>query len=706
MKLPQMLVDSINCRCFLIAVLIGVGGFFVSVPPARALDADLDALLELDLESLFDLKIVTASRVEEQAMLAPATVYVVTAEQIERLGLRDLRDVLALVPGVDVINPHFFLLGGQRGFMGTFSQTLILVNGREMNNLIAGETFIANQFRTHNIRQVEIISGPGSALYGANAVAGVINIITKTADDVDGFEVSVMAGPYETREVSMVFGVKTNGFHIHGSVGFYQSDGEDFSAFLSDPSRASPLAENNPYRRLPDTFGYRNQSRAFPLSLYIENQGFYAGLEYYYNEMGRGTSGIQWDYTQGEDVRELMMTFIGYQHEDLWSDRLDMRIEYRHYRERFWGNHTEGEGPLENPFTDEFLTDNITDADIGAYRGFYSNKRSSGSTKHAVRYENTLRLGARNVLVAGIDYEYSDVVGAAWSRTEGPHPAITEEQRWPEFSNYKWGVYVQDQQRFLDDQLIVTAGLRYDEHQQYGGTWNPRGGLVYRPVEPTILRLLYGESFREPTVFELRNSTSIKPMTMRTYEAGWQQFLGKHLKNSAVFFYNEAQDVIVADSTEEGGISNKGELTAYGFENELSLNVGRFRGFANYTYTTSDLDEPDYGKNRVPDIPRHKANLGLMVDLPQDWSLGLVTRYRGRVRTEYYGQLWTVDEYVTVDATLSWRQVPWFDAPARLDLILKNLSGTSYYDPEPRSPSVVKHPQESFGAFVRLNVSL
>lgn len=666
----------------------------------------VEALLEMDIEDLFDIKITTASKIEESANVAPATVYVITAEQIKLLGLRDLKDILALVPGVDSINPHFFLEGGQRGFMGTFAQTLILINGREMNNLIAGETFIANQFRAHNIKQVEIINGPGSALYGANAVAGVINIITKDSGDLEGVETYVSYGSWNTREAGAIFAHKKNEFRVSGSFAMYETDGEDYSDFLSDTGEASPQAPNNDYRHLPDQYGYDNSARAYPLSLYMENYGFYGGLEYYQNVMGRGTSGIQWDYTQGEDYREMMMSYAGYKRQGLLDDRLDFKLEYRYYWEQFWGNHTEGDGPLENPYTEETNTTEVTVDDIAAYRGYYSNKRSDGSHKHAAQYETTYRFSDANTMVGGLNYEQSEVIGAAWSRTDKPHPEITEEQQWPEFSNSKWSIYLQDQQKLLENKLIATLGARYDRHERYGDTWNPRGGLVYRPVEKTIFKLLYGQSFREPTVFELRNSTDIKPMKMRTYECGWHQYLGKHWKNEAVAFFNQADDVIISDSTEVGGISNKGELEAKGWEDQLSFQYHRFKGFLNYTYTTSELDEPELGEHTVYDLPKHKANLALMYEFIENYSLGWVTRYHSSVDTEYYDEIYTLDDYVTCDATLSILKLPWFDADASLDFIAKNLFDVDYYDPEPRAPSVVKHPQEGRSFYVTLTVKL
>lgn len=697
------------------SVLCGATLFLATSLPARAEEQiSVRELVGMPLEELLNVNITTASKLPERREAAPSTVYVVTEEQIKRLGLRDLKDILAIVPGVDTIDPHFFLSGGQRGFMGPFNQTLLLINGREINNLIAGETFISNQFRAQNIKQVEVINGPGSVLYGANAGAGVINIITK---DVEGVEVTGGYGSWDTREINVQFGKRKDDLKIHGSVSFYQSDGEDFAGFLSNTNLASPLAANNSYRFLPNQYGYRNDATAIPVSLLVEKSAFYAGAEYYLNETGRGTSGIQWDYTEGSDHRELLMAYGGVKKAGLWDEKLDLKLEYRYYWEVFWGDHTEifAEGPLTNFVSGVSITTNATPTDVENSRGFYSNKNSDGSQKHVANFETTYHFNENNTLVAGLNFERAAVVSAAFSLTNGVHPAIGLEQQQPAFTNYKVGVYAQDQARLFDDCLTATLGVRYDHHERYGDTFNPRSGLVYQPVESSVFKLLYGEAFREPTVFEIRNSQvpgadAIKPMKVRTVELGWHQYLGKYFKNEAVGYYTMADDVIVADNTTTNGISNAGKLDAYGFENILSFRYERLSGFVNYSYTHSQLDEPNFGTHRVYDIPEHKANLALMYEFMDNCSLGLLLRYRSDVDTEYHaGQpdvtIFNVPGFVTCDLTLSIAKLPWFE-DASLDIIAKNLLDKTYYDPEPRAPAVVQHPQEGRSIFVRLTIRI
>lgn len=662
-----------------------------------------DELHNLSLEELLQTRVTSATRIEEPARTAPATIYVITAEEIRRLGLRDLKDILAIVPGIDTTDPHFFLLGGQRGFVGSFSQSLLLIDGREVNNLIAGETFISNQFRAGNIKQVEIINGPGSAVYGANALGGVINIITHTQTGFHGFESTVEYGSFQTGEGHALFGWDHPGWKLQGSVDLYTSNGEDFSEFLSDTAKASPAAENNPYRRLPVDFGYNNDSDAETLDLRGESGNFYGGEDFYRNVSGRGTSGIQWDYTKGSDHRDLSLSFLGYQR-DFLQERAHWKAEYRYYWEQFWGNHTETEGPLVNPETGEIVTTGATLADVEAFRGFYSNKNGGGSNKHVLLFESKFSPEKHQTLLGGIQYENSDVVGAAFSRTEGEHPAIGPDQTRPEFSNYKWSFYLEDQARLIGDALIATAGLRYDKHERYGGDLSPRIGLV-GTLHRTTVKVLYGEAFREPNVFEIQNSSgSIRPTSLRTIEAGWQQYVSNRFKNEIVFYKNIATDLIVTDAIAIGGISNKGEFKSRGLEDVFDFQLSdHLRGFLNYSYTTGDLKEPDKGMHDVYDIAPHKGNLALMGELGR-YSIGALIRSRSSVLTEYHNALYRVPSYAAVDITFGTSGIPWMGSHPNtgIDVIIKNVFNTHYFQPEPRAPSVVEHPQDGFDISVRL----
>lgn len=691
-------------RKMMIYILLNLLFFFIFSSSTLGEASEIDELKQLSLEELFNVEVITASKQVEMAENAPATIYVITEQQIKKLGLKNLKEVLTLVPGLDISDNDFFLQGGQRGFIGSFSQSLILINGREMNNLIAGETFIANQFRTHNVKQIEVIAGPASALYGANAVGGLINIITKTPEEIEGVEASISYGSFSTKTVDLIFGKSWNDVKLSGSIAYYRSQEADFSDFLSNPQLASPLADNNDYRHLPHQYGYNNDSLALPISLYMEAHGLYAGLEYYKNISGRGTVSIQWDYNLSEDYRELAMPYIGYRATNLLDNKLDLNFEYRYYWEKFWGNHTESTGPIENPFTEETLTEEATFEDVQAYRGFYSNKRSEGSRKQFALLEGTYRWQPRHTLIGGLNYSINDIISAQWSRTEGKHPKLTLDNYQPVFKNKKWSLYLQDQTHWLDDKLILTLGARFVAHQRYDNKFLPRYGLVYQPISKTIFKALYGKSFREPTVFELHGNPNIQPMEMDTYEFAWHQYLSQYFKNEFVVFHNQAEDKIVADDVI--AFNNSGNFSSQGLENRLSFKYQALKGFINYTYMDKIQTETENLTKSVYDIPRHKLNLALTYDLSPQQSLGLVGNYRSDVDTSYQDHIYNIPAYWKWDLTWHLADQRWLSKPIELGISVKNLFGKTYYHPEPRDANALQHPQPGRSVWLQFKVKL
>lgn len=139
--------------------------------------ANDNALMEYSLEELSSLRVETDTKSVERLDRISSTVYAVTEQDIKTYGYRNLADVLENIPGVQTGNLGFFLQGGQRG---------LLVNGRELSALATQEALIGDQFGIDNIRQIEVMNSPASALYGANAYSGVINILTKDASAFEG----------------------------------------------------------------------------------------------------------------------------------------------------------------------------------------------------------------------------------------------------------------------------------------------------------------------------------------------------------------------------------------------------------------------------------------------------------------------------------------------------------------------------------------
>jgi iron complex outermembrane receptor protein len=188
-------------------LLVGALVLGIAVP-AHAQSRVLD-LSVATLEDLMNVEITSASRKEQRAEEVPAAVYVIAHEDIRRSGMTSVPDLLRLVPGVQVahINSNKWAVS-VRGFNGLYSnKLLVLVDGRSVYNpLFGGVIWDTEDLMLEDVERIEVIRGPGAAVWGATAVNGVINIITRPASDTGGLLVRAGAGTYERNSLAIRYG--------------------------------------------------------------------------------------------------------------------------------------------------------------------------------------------------------------------------------------------------------------------------------------------------------------------------------------------------------------------------------------------------------------------------------------------------------------------------------------------------------------------
>ncbi len=176
---------------------------FLLLAALTAVPAVAADLLDMSLESLMNVTVAGASRYEQKITEAPSYASIVTAEDIKKNGYRNLGDLLRTLPGVYVSYNRIFPTVGFRGFLvpGSFnSRVLLLVDGHVVNNSVYEHAPVGNDFPVDIdlVERVEVVRGPSSSLYGANAFFGVINVITKRGGNIDGVEASGSAGSWRT----------------------------------------------------------------------------------------------------------------------------------------------------------------------------------------------------------------------------------------------------------------------------------------------------------------------------------------------------------------------------------------------------------------------------------------------------------------------------------------------------------------------------
>ncbi|MCG8316854.1 MAG: TonB-dependent receptor plug domain-containing protein [Pseudomonadales bacterium] len=173
--------------------------------------------------------VTTATKTREQLSKSGASVSVITANDLQKMGARNLMDALKRLPGFGINKFNMGMSSVEvRGVKTDFSEkVLFLLDGHGINNnLVNGGALSSyNNIRLNDVKVVEVIRGPGSALYGANAFSAVINVITKKAEDISGLIFSLEGGSDQTQAASLLYGGIGEGFHVATSVDIYESAG-------------------------------------------------------------------------------------------------------------------------------------------------------------------------------------------------------------------------------------------------------------------------------------------------------------------------------------------------------------------------------------------------------------------------------------------------------------------------------------------------
>src|SRR5450432_2276109 len=186
-------------NCFIVMALSSLLGV------AASAQTPIPDLGDADLENLIKMKVTSVSRKEKSLSQTPGAIFVITREDIRRSGLTSIPELLRMVPGLDVarIDANHWAISS-RGFNDQFAnKLLVLMDGRTIYSPVtAGVFWNVQDVPLNDIDRIEVIRGPGATLWGANAVNGVINIITKSAKDTQGGFVTVTYGtedqPYTT----------------------------------------------------------------------------------------------------------------------------------------------------------------------------------------------------------------------------------------------------------------------------------------------------------------------------------------------------------------------------------------------------------------------------------------------------------------------------------------------------------------------------
>ncbi len=670
-----------------------------------------DDLFKMSFEDLLQVKVSIAARKQEPWLEASGTVLVINRADIEAYGWRDLKEIMMTIPNMDVFYQWSWLPGGQRGFTGNMSSTLLLIDGREVQNILANEAFVMNNFPSHRIERVEVLQGPNSTLYGGNAAQGVINIVTRLDSKEPISEVSVLVGEVNTRQISALFSGKIDQWQYGLSASKFSSDLDysELKDFVFDDQGYSRNATLDPLRD-HNTNNFRNNEENTTIDGRLAYQSTYAGFNLTRTYNISGIERVAVDYVNGDDSRRGYSQFYAgqaFSPTDKWEGFVEIS-RFSEYKEK------------QRQKVANLSTANSYDELI-----IFTEREDIGPSKrYRLRSQWKYQASAQSDWVMGYDGWRTDIGSkVSYVATENGIELRTPTS-WPEDKEKsdKHAVYTQYAKRWaLDekDSFGVTFGLRFNDQDFTDNALLPRLSLVYQQGASSAIKYTYGEAFRPPTIFEFDGveDDSLVSQTMLMHELNyskgwdWGDF---HLVNVAAIyqmkvenFYNKIFDTQLNYWRTEV----TGEQAVKGFEDQLRWQTQNWQGFVGFRYIKPDKTEIN-GEFKILNVPQSKLKAGVTREFGDFWRTSLFIDHWDSVLTEANTlagdatEIYKIPAWTSVNLYVAAQKIKLAsEITATLGLYVENLFDETYYHANARGTSPYQFIQAPRNFRLQLEVS-
>ncbi len=620
----------------------------------------LDTYLEMDLAQLMQVTITSVAKKPQALADTAAAVFVITQEDIRRSGATSIPEALALAPGLHVarISSSKWSIAA-RGFGGyTSNKLLVLMDGRSLYTPAYSGTFWdAQNTLLEDVERIEVVRGPGGTIWGANAVNGVINIISKKAQDTEGTLLRAWVGTAEQGGFAVRQGSRVG----TSTFGRIYAVGSDYAANVL----SNPVPGKNDNDADDD---WRNLQSGFRLD---------------------GSIGTGNEWTLQGDVYKINGNQIVYPY---WLDRPPyLAVDYDEYS-------AQGANIVGN-WQHRFASD-----DLLTLKSYYDNnnrkesyyQQTFNTLDFDLQYEFTA--GSRNNLTSGLGYRY--ITGEFVDNYQVTLP----DQNQDVFS-----LFLQDQVGLIDRRLWLTLGSKYEHNEFTGSEWQPSARLLAKPSEAQSLWLAIARAVRTPSMAERNGRVTIAtyPTTQGTgrvslqgnsafdaeylvaYEAGYRRQVRRNLSFDVAVYFNDYEDIYAAVRGSKASdsnlyFSNSQEGTGHGLESVVTWQPWSWMTlFFSYNWQKLDIHYKDPAtegglgsSTPTANIPEHQAAVRSAVDFSEQWQGNLWLRYvdsfPGRNSVEMDKEIAISSQYY-FDANLIWKPVK------NIEIMLagQNLSNSS-----------------------------
>jgi len=669
-------------------------------PPASA----ATTVDDVSLVGLLELEVVAPTLTAQTTAEAAAVVDVVTAEQIQERGYQTVGEALGSLSGLDLINDHYQYNLGVRGMSGGkrgWSRIVkVMIDGQPVAFRPSGENFLGIELIPIGlVERIEVIRGPASALYGADAFLGVVNIVTRRVESLDGGSVTAgyeggprMRSPFGEVLVGKQFGQ----FSIYGGAAM---ETRDLFGYRIVPLPAQTHPAQNEYSRgraLPSGGTYWRLAYAFSETSRLS-------LDLHLQKLDRAAEMMDWGPVNHQNRLSLVNSFgrLAYDKELTPSLRLSTSLAVA------------AGGPANG---DQLATG------FGTVRSVERNVGYKGTDWRAFL---DYHWDEKSSLLGGFDYTVdAQRLQSFYTENDLGHRVLNPPGGMPtgvrDFANF--GAYLQTiAYPFYGtgggwQGLGTTLGGRYDHHNIYGDAWNGRAGLVYN-VGSYYLKILGGTSFRAPSATQLFTNSvgqggpignpQLKPERAKTVEFAVGGALLPQLALRADVFYTRIEDRVEFREVDPNSAStadfatNSTPITSFGGEGQVDLKLSRVQFFANYAYQNSSYEKADLLalERRIVRVatdlyPTHMAKGGATLRLPEakllisaeirhtGARLGFLRNNAWVYATEYLERRYELPAYTVCDLTISTLGIEfWRGRETRLVTKIRNLFDARYLVP-------------------------
>lgn len=664
-------------------------------------ESKVEDFFSMSPAELADTTVTIATGTPKHLFEAAAVTSVITAEQIKTMGATELHEILETVPGVHAslqasTGDYNYSMRGMRN--ATNSQVLMLLNGTRMSVPYLGTTITGMELPVQAIQKVEVIRGPGSALYGADAFAGVINIITKKAADINGTIIGGRVGDHDSQSGWGQQSAHWAGWDMAASLQ-YQNTGGDGGRiinndnqsnldkiFQTDASRA-PGAMNTNYRTLN---GHLNLQRKH------WDIGFWA-----FNQEGGSRAGTALALDPKGNINgEQYMGDIRFSSEDWFTDwewlmhaslvHSDFLAPVQVFPDNTRvtidanGNILPKSAAVGSRLFSKGInneigrTETIPAIEISSiYKGLPDHllRLSAG-----FRYEQLTASDLRNFGRGVINASSPAIIGGTLTDVSNtPYAYIADKHR------SIWSFVAQDEWQ-IADAWQLTAGLRYDDYSDFGGTVNPRAALIWNIDSKLTTKWLYGQAFRAPGFAEQGAQNNpvrlgnphLDPETVQTYEWAFDYRPISALRTALNLYYYQIEDLIAVvpdPGKSTSTFQNTGNQDGYGTEFEWQWQVNsQWLVQGNYAWQYAWNKQT---KHRITGVPAHQVYFAVNWEFTPKWQLQSQLQWVGS-RTNPIQENGLLADYQTIDFTLRGKKLL---GHLNVAASLRNAFDSQYYEP-------------------------